>query len=236
MSKGPSITGSVPASLDEVYEAFTPMLLSAVGSLARRGYGINPGEALDVIHDFYLEALPGLFEHFDPSKGKFSTYLYGSFLQFARPRIVRGIRWKAIIVPFDEAIDHPAPILDDYPPVELEASVLLAYKRLPKTLRATLDARLDQGQSERAIAKRFRVSRYVVRQRLAEALGRIAVAISHDETFPEDLRPLAIRLWRDQQPLMRVAADLGLSRQQARLQYGRLIHSLSAAAASLGNP
>jgi RNA polymerase sigma factor (sigma-70 family) len=221
-----------PQGLAEVYEAYTPLLLSGVAALARKGLDINPGEGLEVIHDFYLEALPGLFERYDASRARFSTYLYGAFLRFARPRILRNIRWKRLLVPLDGAIEH-AIAFDETLSEQSQQSVSAALERLPKPLRDVLEARLAQHQSERQIAKDFGVSRYVVRQRLAEALGRVAVAIGHAETIREDLRPFALRLWRDEVSLMQLAGEIGLSRHEAWQRFRELIRTLSVAAAAM---
>ena len=55
----------------------------------------------NALKDFYVEALPGLLERYDASRARFSTYLYGAFLRFARPRVVRSLRWKQLLVPLD---------------------------------------------------------------------------------------------------------------------------------------
>jgi RNA polymerase sigma factor (sigma-70 family) len=235
MSDGPSrlTPNEAPQGLAQVYEEYTPLLLSAVAALARKGFDINPGEGLEVVHDFYLEALPGLLERYDASRARFSTYLYGAFLRFARPRIVRSLRWKRLLVPLDDAIEY-AIAFDERPSQESQQSVAAALERLPKPLRDVLEARLAQHQSERQIAKGLGVSRYVVRQRLAEALGRVAIVIGHAETIREDLRPFAIRLWRDEVPLMALAGELGLSRHEAWQRFRELIRTLSSAAAAMG--
>jgi RNA polymerase sigma factor (sigma-70 family) len=234
MSDGPPMPQGAPRDLEQVYEDYTPLLLSAVASLARKGYDIHPAEGLEVVHDFYLEALPGLLQRYDPARAKFSTYLYGAFLHFARPRIVRNIRWAHMLVPFDDAIEHQTAVEDADDLSGLRECLAVSFQALPKDLRATLEARISKAESEREVARRFKVSRYVVRQRLAEALGRLAIALEHDEAIPRHLRPLAVRLWRDGQPLMSVAAERGLTRQQARQQLGELIRSLTDVAANLG--
>jgi RNA polymerase sigma factor (sigma-70 family) len=237
MNDGPSRLSrdDVPRDLAQIYVDYTPLLLSGVATLARKGLDINPGEGLEVIHDFYLEALPGLLERYDASRARFSTYLYGAFLRFARPRIIRSIRWKRLLVPLDDAIEHAA-ALDEAPSEGAHDAVAAAIEGLPRALRDVLDARLTRHQSERDIAKTLGVSRYVVRQRLAEALGRVAVAIGHSETIRDDLRPLAMRLWRDEVPLMTVAKELGLSRREAWQRFRELIRTLSSAAAAIGRP
>jgi RNA polymerase sigma factor (sigma-70 family) len=221
-------------NLEQMYEEYTPLLLSAVASLAKRGYAAHPAEGLELVHDFYLEALPGLVERYDPAKAKFSTYLYGAFLRFARPRLVRNMRWKRLFVSFDDAIEHPAAGESSAPSEALVDGVGRAMAELPRELREVLEARLRRGESEREIARRLNVSRYVVRQRLAESLGRVAIAIGNDETIAEDMRPLAIKLWRDGYTLMEVALEQGLSRQEARQRLHELIASLGSAAGELG--
>lgn len=233
MTDGVPMRDGAALDLERVYEEYTPLLLSAVGKLVKQGYRLNPAEGLELAHDFYLEALPGLRSRYDPAKGKFSTYLYGAFVRFARPRIVRNSRWKRLFVPFDDAVEQPA--AEDTGPAEaLVAAAGRALAQLPADLQTVIGGRLRNGESERETARRLGVSRYVVRQRLAEALGRAAIALGQDEAIREDLRPLAVRLWRDEQPLMSVAIELGMSRHQARQHLHELIRSLSAAAAKLG--
>lgn len=233
MTDGPSMPTSGAQQLERVYEEYTPLLLSAVRSLLTKGYEVHPAEGLELVHDFYLEALPGLLARYDASRGKFSTYVYAAFLRFVRPRLVRDMRWRRLFVPFEDAIAHPAAAADTGPSEALVGAAERALSELPAQLRAVIDGRLRRGESERQMARRLRLSRHVVRQRLAEALGRIAVAIGREEAIREDLRPLALRLWRDGQPMMRVALELRMSRQQVRQRVHELVRSLNVAASTL---
>src|SRR5688572_4101425 len=63
------------------------LLWRMLGVLARRGYVVPPGDARDLIHDFYLDAWPGLTQRFDPTLGTFATYVAAAFYRFARRRI-----------------------------------------------------------------------------------------------------------------------------------------------------
>ena len=225
--------GAAQQQLERVYEEYTPMLLSAVASLSKRGYDMHPAEGLELVHDFYLEALPGLFGRYDESKGKFSTYLYAAFLRFARPRLLRNMRWKRLFVSFDDAIAHPQAQDAGESYEALVERVTAAIAALPPELKFVVEARTRRGESEREVARRLGIGRYVVRQRTAEALGRIAIAIGEDQMIRGDLRPLAVRLWRDGESLMTVAAELGLSRQEAREHLHQLVRSLTAAAGSI---
>jgi DNA-directed RNA polymerase specialized sigma24 family protein len=217
-----------------VYERYTPLLLAGLGRLAAKGYDVNPADALGVVHDFYVEALPGILERYDASRGSFATYIYGAFLHFARPRIVRELRWQRLLMPFDDAVEHAAGHGGEKTADGLLDELAAAYGELPKPLRAALERRLAKGESERATARRLEITRYELRQRVAEALGRLAIAVGRDEAIPEELRGLAVRLWRDEAPLMQVARERGWSRQEAHAKLHALVRSLGAAAARLG--
>ena len=228
MTDGVPMREGAAQQLEQIYQEQTPLLLSAVRSLARQGYDMHPSEGLELIHDFYLEALPGLLGRYDASKAKFSTYLYAAFVRFARPRLLRNARWTRLFVSFDDALAHPAATVER--DESLVEGVAKAVASLPRELKAVIEGRSARGESERQVAKRLGVTRYAVRQRMAEALGRIAIAIGEDAMIREDVRPLAIRLWRDGESLMSVAAELGLTRQEAREHLRQLVQSLSAAA------
>lgn len=218
-----------PRSLEEVYESCTPLLLSAIGRLLRSGYRLDPALGLDLVHDFYVEALPGLFDRYDPAQGRFTTYLYAAFLRFARPRIIRAMRWEGMLGDLDGYAAVPAAPVEF--PDRLADATERAFAALPRESRAVLKARIVDGASEREAAKRLKLSRYFVRQHTAEGLGRLAVALGEDARIPEDVRPLALRLWRDEQTLMEAAGDLGWSRPEALTRYHQLLKRVGAALA-----
>jgi len=220
--------GARPQSLEEVYQSCTPLLLSAIGRLIRGGYRIDPAMGLDYVHDFYLEALPGLFERYDPSLGRFSTYVYAAFLQFARPRIVRSMRWEGMLADLDRYPAASKPAEREFPD-RLTDAAASAFADLPRVPRNVLKARIVDGLSERETARRLGLSRYFVRQHTAEALGRLAIAMGEDGRIPEDVRPLAVRLWREEQTLMEAAAGLGWSRQQALAKFHELLEQVASA-------
>jgi RNA polymerase sigma factor (sigma-70 family) len=233
--KGANTSVGRAPTVEEVYERHTALLLSALRRLVDRGYQIDPTSGLELVHDFYVEALPGILERYEPKQASFTTYLYGAFLRFARPRLVRGARAAAILVPFDERIHQLHASSSENADDRVSAlvdSVGDALRTLPLASQRILRWRLE-GSSERAIAKRLQVSRYVVRQRVAEALGRLTVALHEDRAVPPDVRELAVRLWRNGEPLMSVAAAAGWSRQEAQERYRQLLRSLSDAAGAL---
>jgi biotin operon repressor len=104
---------------------------------------------------------------------------------------------------------------------------------MPPDLREILQARLADCESEREIAASLGVSRRFVRDRLGEALGRLAIAMDRDDMIRADLRPLAVRLWRDEVPLAQVAVELNLSRREVWKRFKELVRAMGAAAAAL---
>ncbi len=86
------------------YEKYKPLLFSALAHLARQGYVAPASDGLDLVHDFFLEAWTGLNKRYDPSKASFGTYVFGAFIRFARPRIVKGIRWQQNLYAPEELI------------------------------------------------------------------------------------------------------------------------------------
>jgi len=216
----------VPRNLQEVHDRYTPMLVSVALALAEKGLPLNSDEALDLVHDFYIEALPGTLERYDPSRGGFGTYLHRAFAYFAFPRLLQNKRWNEMAAPLDEAKKVAAPDEQPYEPPPERQQAAEALRHLPPELRSILYARLVRGETDRCIATRLNVSRHAVRRTLAEAMGRAAIAIGDLEKIRADLRPFALRLWRDQVPLMTVAQELNLSRDEAWTRYRELIRAL----------
>jgi RNA polymerase sigma factor (sigma-70 family) len=228
----------VPRDLAEVDERLTPMFVSVVTNLAAKGMTVEGVDPLDLVYDFYVKALPRVLARYDPSKARITTYLYGAFRLFAARRIAREKGRKEVLVPLEKVTEHVAaaaavPGAETDRVEALDQRLTAALARLPPEFRNVLDARLVRRENERDIAERLGLTRHAVRQQLAEAFGRVAVAMDHVETICPDLRPFALRLWRDEIPLMRVAKEMRLTRRAAQKLYRKLVRSLIAAARAL---
>src|SRR5258708_32361204 len=161
-----------------VYES---VLWRVLAALARGGYAVPPSDARDLIHDFYLDAWPGVHERFDPKQGPFSAYIAGAFYRFARRRILKLESLQRRMVDFDSAVAHLSS--DSTPPDILESrqrhrEATAALSVLAPLERTVLEEHLaGEGLSERALAERHKLSRYGIRELLADALGKVAVAL-----------------------------------------------------------
>jgi DNA-directed RNA polymerase specialized sigma24 family protein len=201
--------------------------------MAQGGYDVPPSDGLAIVHDFFLEAWPGLRDRYDPSKGAVSSYVIGAFVRFARPRIVRNAKWRQHLLPPEElsaALDRTSRA--DLPDAAIDASIVRrALDTLSPGLRWVLADRLAAGHSEREVAMRFEVSRYKLREACAEALGRLAVAIGEPGAISAEEWPIVRALWSEESTLPEVAERLGLTHEQAKRARQRVLDQLAAAIA-----
>lgn len=181
------------------YARFQGLLYRALSRLAEGGFAVPPDEALDLVHDFYVETRGELAHNYDPSRAKFETYVFASFVRFARPRIVRLTRLRAMLVEPSEMDEFVSGIQTVGPP-EIDRSDVEAardaLRALPTEDRVLLTRYLDDSKpSERDLAAAFAMTRYQVRTRLVDALGAVSVHIGAARTFAEPDRSIAEALW-----------------------------------------
>lgn len=203
----------VPAQLRDwrsALERYRRMLFSVLAELAKKqGLVVTPQEGMDLIHDFFLDEWPGLRTRYRPERGKLDTYVYRAFLYFARPRIIRMRRWRAILKDAHD-LSHLAASQPDDQAAEGELISILqrSLDELPGDVKAMLLLRLD-GVSERKIAHRFKSTRYGVREKLAEGFGRLVVALGESQRFSTEEWRLALALWRDGRSRREAASGAG---------------------------
>jgi RNA polymerase sigma factor (sigma-70 family) len=138
--------------LGHAYTNIQPMLWHALARLGRQGYRTNPDEGLDPIHDFFVEAWHKLEKNYNPERAKFTSYVYGAFLHFARRRIVESTRWQCQLMTL-ERDPRENTIKDEYEYSDLDRStVRSAFRALPSRSREVLRQRLLCGRSEREVA------------------------------------------------------------------------------------
>lgn len=204
-------------ALDEAYHRWRPMLFQALSTLAKQGYPAPPSEALDLIHDFFAEAWVGIASNFDPRKGRIESYVYGAFLQFARPRVVKLLRFqRSILEPEALARVINRQRSDSQPGVEI-GILRAALDQLPVPARDLLrDYLQGVAPSERALATKYGVSRFKAKELLMDALGHVVVALGRPEHLAQEDWKVACALWRDRRTPEETASYLGLSGDQVR--------------------
>ena len=209
------------------YRAHRPLLLSALAALARSGYEAPPIEGLALVHDFFVEAWPGLERRYDATRGAFSTYIYGAFLRFARPRIVRERRWREGLLPtsseaIEDAHADPGERLD-------EARLARALTRLSPIEKRMLRARLGTS-GERAAAGRVGVTRHALRERSVEALAHLAAIFGEPGVIVDGGGDWTLMraLWADGLTVAEAALSLRRTEHQVRAGRQRILKILSA--------
>ncbi|MES2758267.1 MAG: sigma-70 family RNA polymerase sigma factor [Pseudomonadota bacterium] len=222
------------AEFDAGITAHERLFSQVFAALARAGYFVPPQDTRDLVHDFYLEELPGVLRRFDIGKSQFRTYLAAAFYRFARRRILTMQRWRQRTVDLehaDELVSEAA-----LPELALEsrqqaALIGAALRSLPALEREIIyDFLTAEEPNERALAQRHAMTRYRLRETLSNGIGRLLLALA-DNAAPDTLDArVAKGLWLDGQAPHHVAALLGISTAEvnaARLRFtSGLIHAL----------
>lgn len=221
---------SIPP-LDRVYVEFRPLLFDALGRLARQGFAVLPSDAMDFIHDFFLEAWPSVMRNYDPSKGRFETYVYAAFVQFTRPRIARLQRMQRDLVDPDELREM---VLFDQTSGEAELASGLDRGVLRKVLnelaapeRELLLAYFGSTVSETRLARNLHIGRYKLRGQLLTALGKVTLQLKQHAKFSELDWRIAHSLWLDQRSIAETAGYLGITEAQVRNGHRRNLSVLA---------
>jgi DNA-directed RNA polymerase specialized sigma24 family protein len=218
------------STAEEAYRRLRPACLRLLGALARQGYPLNPADGIDLIHDFFVEAWPGLGERFRPEKGDFDRYWRGAFIRFARRRILKALHWQRSLTPVEELEIHLLSPVDREDPSDL-AAVRSALDALPSKDRQLLELLVDPTVSMRSAARRIGLSRHRLRIEAGEALGRLSMKLG---TAPigRDEWSVANELWSHGRDLRAAAARLGLTYEDARARRNLALHQLNTAVQS----
>ncbi|WP_426175108.1 RNA polymerase sigma factor [Massilia sp. TWR1-2-2] len=198
--------------------------------LARAGYFVPPQDARDLIHDFYFDQWDGLLLRYDSDRSQFATYVSAAFYRFARRRILALQRWRLRTVDLDDAgeLASTAPAPDQ----QLESSERIALIRarlasLPALERAVLfDFLAGDDANERSLARRHSLTRYGLREVLANALGRLMVALAADEAAPTLEAQVAKSLWIDSLSPRHVARLHGIGTAEVNTARWRFVAEL----------
>jgi DNA-directed RNA polymerase specialized sigma24 family protein len=222
-------------TLAEAYERLRPVLFGVLRRLVRQGYVASVGQGLDFVHDFFVEAWPGITERFDPAQGSLEAYVAGAFARFVRPRLVREARWAAALEV--DPVGWGGPIAESDPARAIDiARVRQALAALDASDRTLLLARFGQVPiSERVLAARLSTTRHRVREQLALALARLAVVLGERGVLPEPDFRVARLLFIDECSIPAAAARLSLTEPQVRAARRRLLTALGRASVEVAS-
>lgn len=212
------------------YERLRPVLFGVLRRLAGQGFVTTAGQGLDFVHDFFVEAWPGITMRYDPCQGSLEAYAAGAFARFVRPRLVREARWLAALEPEPEGPPEPGVEVDPGRSVDV-ARVRQILGVLDEADREVLLARFGSVPiSGRALAARLGTTRHRARGRLALALARLSAALGERGILPElDFR-VARLLFIEECSVPAAAARLSLTEPQIRAARRRVLAALGHAA------
>lgn len=219
------------------FDELKPVLFAAFAKLSRQGYGVAPGDAMELMHEFYAHEWSGIEDNFDPDRGDFRGYLYRSFLYFARPRIISDYKRQQQLTPlqgFERISDEPK---ETTPIATHDQEVVRdAFGKLPEGDRDILALRIVDGLSERHVAKQLGMSRYKLRQASAHALARLSVEVGESNLSDETQWKFAKYFWGDERSLEDASDACGLTTHQGQTMLKTIVeiyaNHLNAASAS----
>lgn len=202
---------------EAAYRRLQPLFYKALARLTRQGFVIPPSDFQDMVHDFFVEAWPGVARRFDPSISSFEAYCYTAFIYFARPKIIRLHRVYHHLANPTLMLNLRAP--DESSPPEMlhdRKLMLKAIRSLPDLHQKVLTAYCFLNLSERALCRDFGISRYRMRDLLIEALGAVVAALDRPVQMSEADWRIAKVLWCEQRSVAETARSLGLTDAQVR--------------------
>jgi hypothetical protein len=230
---------SLPEDRWRAYERFRPLLLHALAKLARSGFAVTPTEGMDLIHDFFLEAWDRVVEnfrqHFDRARPSATAegYVFGAFIQFARPCILRQRRWEERLVDaanlarfLASSPDADPATVPDLPFHEVELGTVIEGL-------SEKDWELVEGyfgreaKSERELSEELGITRYGVRERLIDLMARVTIALGQRGRILASDWPVAVELWKERRTTREAAGRLGLSPREVQRARVRIVECLA---------
>lgn len=207
---------------------YEPMFWRVQSKLARDGYLIEPQDARDFIHDFYLEWDP-LTQRYKPELGAFEPYLATAFYQFCRRRFFKQHKVRTQTADLEAAAELPAlapSVADAAELKEQLEQVRQVIDGFAHSEKAILQDYLgEQGYGERELAQMHGLSRYRLREVLAELVGRIALKLTEAPHDSGDAR-IVHGLWIEGRSPKAVAALCGMSTADVQAAKNRFSHAL----------
>jgi DNA-directed RNA polymerase specialized sigma24 family protein len=213
--------------LEDSYKVLKPVFFRILWGLAQQGYVSDAGQGMDLIHDFFTEAWPGIAERYDPSLATLKVYAAAAFARFARPRLVREARWRRMLAD-DEARMQAS---DFDPAFELDMKrVRSAVSHLDPEDQNVLAVRFGQDSgSERRLAEAAGMSRYKYREKIAAALARFVAALGDRGSMaPEDF-DIVLLIFGAGMSAEQVSVELSLPVEQIRAARRRVLRNLGIA-------
>lgn len=218
-------------NMETAYSELRPLFFGAFSRLARQGFAAAPTDTLDLIHDFFTEAWPGVTRNYDPGKGPFEKYVFVAFVHFVRPRIINANHVRSSSIAYDQIIEGSKEELRVEPNVDSRIDVQRlnsAINHLSEFEHHLVKHYLSfESPSERALAKKFDLSRYKLRAALIGALGKIVVWLDRPSSVSTLDWNVALSIWRDKHSFAGAAKCHGLTIHQIKSSNLRMLQFLS---------
>jgi hypothetical protein len=210
--------------LEPAYKQLRPVMLRALAALARNGFVVPATDALDLIHDFFIDEWLQVKANYDPRKGALEGYVYVAFVHYARPQIVRLKRSRNALV--DPAwfadVESPGSMGREAIPVADLDKWCEAMGRLAAPDRQFLLRFLHEERgSERSLARKLGVSRHAAREQLIRVLGEAVTNFGRPTGTGHQDWQVAQALWGEKRTVQETASLFRLTAEQVKRAHAR---------------
>lgn len=231
-SEGTAFLEPVPLSelREPAYSHIFRLCLRALADVAREGVAIPIADSEDLVHEFLTNEWDGICRRYDPDRAAFKSYVYGAFVRFARRAGRRLIAWRRQLSDLQEMAAASRVVESQHEQPADMHKVRTALGTVPALERELLLDWLHGRATVREQARRHGLTRYGVRARLVDALGRAAVSLGERGAIGDQDWRVACALWRDGFSVRDAALFLSLPAAEIQSARERVFQQLASAA------
>jgi DNA-directed RNA polymerase specialized sigma subunit len=184
--------------------------------------GWTVADGLDVIHDFVIDRLPDALKSYDPERGKIKNWLFIVFLRYAKRRKLELVSWSKRKIDLDSIPELPSQNanIDKSFFSYLQNKITSKMEGLDKEHKMALVTYFGEESESgniRALARKFKWSRYKAEQKVLEGLAMLSAQLNENSLLSDTEQSVCRSYFSDKKPWEEIAKAIGMSEHQARM-------------------
>lgn len=209
---------NAPALFEELQSSF----LAALHSLSQEGVFTDVGQAVDILHDFYICEWEKVLAGYDPAKGKLSSYALAALKRFARRRATRDAIFRQALE-WDDGHLGSGSVEQCVDTHDLEILKTALGGLSPVHRKCVMSIFEEPSLDERTLARLLGTTRYRIRQYRVEAIGELAIRLEALGGLTSFQRDVADALFVQHMSIAAAASALKTSNREIREMRDQLI-------------
>jgi hypothetical protein len=179
-------------------------------------------DGLDVIHDFIIDRLPDALKSYDPERGKIKNWLFIVFLRYVKRRKLELSSWAKRKIDLDSIPELPNRVatIDESFLHSGQDQVFAKMKDLDKEHSDALTTYFGEGSESdniRALARKFKWSRYKAEQKVLEGLAMLSTQLNENSLLSDTEQSVCRSYFLEKKSWEEIAKAIGTSEHQARM-------------------